>query len=277
MPQVTLKKQNEVVIAATSDLHGCLEGIRQVCDDNKVDILIIAGDIQPADIQYHCNDTACGRWFRNKFFNLIKKLKCEVVAIPGNHDFWLRSFIHGNFGTPEERKEKFFIPDNFHLLAESEVTIKGLRIYGTPWVPWISGHWCFEAEEKELVWKWKQIPEGIDILVTHTPPRYDNHKKPPEEDAESLVRHRNRAGIDTASEKMVYYEQEEPVPEVAKALCEEKTDQDATGYDTRHRPKGTLAAGLGQRPNRRGESLRQASASSARKQLTTVWQLYHRI
>lgn len=31
---------------------------------------------------------------------------------------------------------------------------------------------------------------------------------------------------------------------------------------------GTLAAGLGQRPNRRGESLRQASASLARKQLT---------
>ena len=175
MPQVTLKKQNEIVIAATSDLHGYLEGIRQVCNDNNVDILIIAGDIQPADIQYHCNDTACGHWFRNKFFNLIKKLKCEVVAIPGNHDFWLRSFIQGDFGTPEERKEKFFIPDNFHLLAESEVTIKGLRIYGTPWVPWISGHWCFEAEEKELVWKWKQIPEGIDILVTHTPPRYENH------------------------------------------------------------------------------------------------------
>ena len=90
----------------------------------------------------------------------------------------------------------------------------------------------------------------------------------PEEDAGSLVRHRNRAGVDTASEKMVYYAPKETVPEVAKTPCEEKTAQNATGHDTRHRPKGTLAAGLGQRSNRRGESLRQAFASSARKQVT---------
>ena len=176
MPQVSLRKQNDVVIAATSDSHGYLEGIKQVCDDNKVDILVIAGDIQPADIQYHCNDTACGHWFRNKFFRLVKKLKCEVVAIPGNHDFWLRSLINGNFGAIEECKKKFFIPDNLHLLCDSEVTIKGKRIYGTPWVPWISGRWCFEADtEESLQNKWDIIPEDIDILVTHTPPRYDNN------------------------------------------------------------------------------------------------------
>lgn len=165
-------KNNRVVIAATSDLHGYLEGIEEVCREKKADILVIAGDIQPADIMYHCNDTACGRWFRNKFFALVKKLKCEVVAIPGNHDFWLRSLLRGDFGTMEDCKKKFFIPDNFYLLCDSEITLKGLRIYGTPWVPYISGHWCYEckdaSEEKE---RFDLIPDGIDILVAHTPPR----------------------------------------------------------------------------------------------------------
>ena len=175
MQKMSLPHRPEVIIAATSDLHGYLDGIEQTCKENNVDILIIAGDIQPAEIQYHCNDTACGHWFRNRFFKLMKKLKCEVVAIPGNHDFWLRSLIHGSLGTPEECKKKYFIPDNFHLLCDSEVTIKGLRIYGTPWVPWISGHWCYEATEDELSRKWSHIQEGIDILVTHTPPKYINN------------------------------------------------------------------------------------------------------
>ena len=168
MPQVTLKKQNEIVIAATSDLHGHLEGIRQVCDDNNVDILIIAGDIQPADIYYHCNDTACGHWFRNTFFKKVKSLDCEVVAIPGNHDFWLNSLLHGEFGTPSYCTSKFFIPDNFHLLCDSEIIIKGLRIFGSPWVPFINGRWCFERHS--LLNTWDAIPDGLDVLVTHTPP-----------------------------------------------------------------------------------------------------------
>lgn len=174
--QKSQKRNNdEIIIAATSDLHGYLEGIKQTCKENKVDILIIAGDIQPADIYHHCNDTACGHWFRNKFFHLVKELDCEVVAIPGNHDFWLRSLIKGAYGTPEECKSKFFIPDNLHLLCDSEVSITGLRIYGTPWVPYINGRWCYEASDDELIEHWNNIPDGIDILVTHTPPRYKNH------------------------------------------------------------------------------------------------------
>lgn len=160
------------VVVATSDIHGFLEGIQEVCKNRNADILVVAGDIQPADITYHCNDTACGSWFRNKFFRLVKKLKCEVVAIPGNHDFWLRSLIDGNFGSYEECKKKYFIPDNFHLLNDSEITLKGLRIYGTPWVPRINGHWCYENFEQNLVSEFEKIPEGLDILITHSPPRH---------------------------------------------------------------------------------------------------------
>ena len=91
--------------------------------------------------------------------------------------------------------------------------------------------------------------------------------KTPEEDAESLVRHMNRAGL-TSDERNDTMYSKKSFKEVGKALREEQTVNDPTERNTRHRPKGTLAAGLGQRSNRRGESLRQASASSARLQLT---------
>ena len=169
-PQMSLPRHNGVVIAATSDLHGLLDGIKQVCNDNSVDVLVLDGDIQPAEIIYHCNDTACGQWFRNQFFRLVRKLHCEVVAIPGNHDFWLRSLLAGEFGTLDECRKKYMIPSNFHLLCDSEVTVCGLRFYGTPWVPWISGHWCYETQEASLATKWEEIPDGVDVLVAHTPP-----------------------------------------------------------------------------------------------------------
>lgn len=174
LTQASSKNDKETVIVATSDIHGYLEGIKDICKNRKADILVIAGDIQPADIYFHCNDSACGSWFRNKFFNLVKKLDCEVVAIPGNHDFWLRSLLRGDFGTYDECKQKYFIPDNFHLLCDNEITVKGLRIYGTPWVPWISGHWCWEDYEPNLKAVYDKIPKDLDILVTHTPPRHEN-------------------------------------------------------------------------------------------------------
>ena len=45
----------------------------------------------------------------------------------------------------------------------------GLKIYGSPWCPDLSG-FAFYAPEPDLVSRWSEIPSGIDILVTHTPP-----------------------------------------------------------------------------------------------------------
>ena len=42
-----MQNNGEIVIAATSDVHGNLEGIEQVCRDKNVDVLVIAGDIEP--------------------------------------------------------------------------------------------------------------------------------------------------------------------------------------------------------------------------------------
>lgn len=152
--------ENPLVIAATSDIHGCLEGIQEVCATGKVDILVIAGDIEPADII-----VSKPYWFEHKFFNLISKLDCEVIAIPGNHDFWLSSKY-----LAITRNENNVYPRNFHLLIDEEIIVKGLRFYGSPWVPFINGGWCFEEEDDDLIDRFNMIPDGVDVLISHSPP-----------------------------------------------------------------------------------------------------------
>ena len=48
------------------------------------------------------------------------------------------------------------------------IEIEGLSIYGTPWCPDLSG-FAYYATEEELIEKWKGIPTGVDVLITHTP------------------------------------------------------------------------------------------------------------
>lgn len=149
-------------IAATSDIHGCLSGIEQVVKDRGVELLCIAGDIHPCEIGVNADE-----WFRRKFFRMVKKLPCEVVAIPGNHDFWIHDML--SLGRLD-----LFSPENFHLLCNSEISINGFRIYGTPNVPYISGHWCWEGDDigGELEDVFSKIPEGLDMLLTHSPMRF---------------------------------------------------------------------------------------------------------
>ena len=149
-----------VRLAATSDLHGILEGIKEVCKKKEIDILAIAGDIQPAD-----PFKSTPYWFRYEFFPLVRELGCEVVAIPGNHDFYLASHYQEIKTSTHDS-----VPSNFHLLVDEGIELEGIKFYGTPWVPFINGRWCFEQSDSDLVDMFNQIPSGIDVLLTHTPP-----------------------------------------------------------------------------------------------------------
>ena len=156
-----MEGDGNIVIAATSDIHGHLEGIEQVCRDNKADVLVISGDIEPADMF-----TSKPYWFTRKFFPLMEDLGCEVVAIPGNHDFYLSSHYQ-SIKNGEDRS----VPKNFHILVDESIDIRGLKFYGTPWVPFIDGRWCFEKDDEDLTDYFKMIPQDADVLVAHTPPR----------------------------------------------------------------------------------------------------------
>lgn len=112
------------------------------------DILIHCGDFcsfQRSDLQTLDDADA---WF-------AESPATHVVCVGGNHDFPLQSrefrFAHALF------------------LEDALAVVAGLTIYGSPWCPDLSG-FAYYATSDQLLERWRQIPAGIDVLITHTPP-----------------------------------------------------------------------------------------------------------
>lgn len=146
-------------ICAFSDLHGNLDGL----DPQDADIVVIAGDVAPMKGWgvWHVNDQV--KWINKRFAAWCDKCPdAEIVLIPGNHDL---------FAQRDDVPTRPVWPKNVHFLMDGVVEIKGLRFAGSPWIPPISGKWAFEtADEDELGRRFAWIPEGVDVLVTHSPP-----------------------------------------------------------------------------------------------------------
>jgi len=98
------------------------------------------------------------------------------VVIAGNHDVSFHpEYYEKHWGAfhkkdkqnPEVIKKSL---TNCTYLEDSETTIEGIRIYGSPWQPAFGG-WAFNLERgKEIREKWDLIPENVDIVITHGPP-----------------------------------------------------------------------------------------------------------
>jgi Icc-related predicted phosphoesterase len=152
-------------IFAISDLHGQLNNL----DPSGNDIVVIAGDFAPLKRldKYGIYDQC--KWINTTFYEFTSKYpEIDFVITPGNHDLALdisKTFPHKDISL----KTRF--SENVHLLIDQEIEIKGLKIYGTPWVPIINYIWAFEADHIKLVEKFKNIPETLDILITYSPPR----------------------------------------------------------------------------------------------------------
>jgi Icc-related predicted phosphoesterase len=83
------------------------------------------------------------------------------VVVAGNHDW---SFVN----QPEEARR--LLGDAVYLEG-SGAEVAGLRFWGGPWQPEYND-WAFNLPPGEpLAEKWARIPDGLDVLVTHGPPR----------------------------------------------------------------------------------------------------------
>jgi Icc-related predicted phosphoesterase len=84
----------------------------------------------------------------------------DKVIIAGNHDFLFE----------KENALARSLLTNASYLEDSGIEVQGLKIWGSPWQPWFYD-WAFNLPRgAALAEKWRQISEGIDILVTHGPP-----------------------------------------------------------------------------------------------------------
>jgi Icc-related predicted phosphoesterase len=79
------------------------------------------------------------------------------IIIPGNHEFIL-----------EEPRSRSAIT-NAILLVDSGVEVEGLKIWGSPVTPLYGGAFG-KSRAEDCKKHWAQIPEDLDILVTHGPP-----------------------------------------------------------------------------------------------------------
>lgn len=146
-------------IVAISDTH-CMHRKVEVPEG---DILVHAGDI-----------SGRGKW--HTFVDFVQWMSEQShkhkVFILGNHD----GYSHGECKKWIADKH----PDaNIHLLFEEEVVLEGLKFYGSPWTPEFCNWHFMRPRGKSIARKWDQIPEDVDVLVTHGPPYGHNDVAPP--------------------------------------------------------------------------------------------------
>ena len=152
-------------IYAISDMHGRLEGL----DPQGADLVVVAGDfgIMYGWSERDLNDQVI--WVNTKLREWCASYpKTAFRLIPGNHDL---------FAEYPDLLSDVKWPENTKMLIDAVDEVEGLRVYGTPWVPHINGSWAFEEMRPgQLREKFSAIPKGVDILLTHTPPKI-RHKK----------------------------------------------------------------------------------------------------
>lgn len=147
-------------ITCISDLHGNLPDNIPECD-----VLVIAGDVCPDYLQtLYGNSVKVNKgeqkqslWLSEHFEPWLKCQRAKhIVGIAGNHDFVF--------------EKKFLVPElSWIYLEDSEVTIDGVKFYGTPWVPNLP-FWAFYGTERVLELRTKAIPDDVNVLISHGPP-----------------------------------------------------------------------------------------------------------
>lgn len=115
------------------------------------DVLIHAGDLTHMGLPEQI--AACDAFF-------ARQKHRDKIVIAGNHDFLFER-------RPQEARA---LIKHATYLEDSGTVAAGLRVWGSPWQPWFFD-WAFNLRtEAELEEKWARMPDGIDVLVTHSPP-----------------------------------------------------------------------------------------------------------
>lgn len=156
-----------------SDSHGYLPVLIE-----PFDVLFICGDITPAYHYYSRNVEAQKEWLLNDFKFWLERLpyrdeNSRVYIVPGNHDHVFermspefRSEIEDGLG----ERVKLLIHEESEFIFNDEISgEKKIRIFGTPYCK-IFYNWAFMLPDTDLQRLYQDIPEGIDVLITHDPP-----------------------------------------------------------------------------------------------------------
>ena len=85
------------------------------------------------------------------------------ILVPGNHDGCLES--PASFADLQRRFPAV------QIVVDAAVEIEGLRLWGSPWTPRFHSWFFMRARGADLAERWAQIPDDVDVLITHGPPK----------------------------------------------------------------------------------------------------------
>ena len=142
--------------------------------------------VPPGDILIHAGDFSVkGKQAEVKAFQqrLLSFGHRHKLVVAGNHEISFDTAkIEQNrhrfaerfpfLQAENHRQIKALIADHpgITYLENSMVEIEGLRIWGSPYqCKYLD--WAFQLTDKGLDSVWEGIPQGVDILVTHGPPK----------------------------------------------------------------------------------------------------------
>lgn len=133
-------------VAVTSDWHGYIPPEIPDCD-----LVLFAGDMGIGETFSHDPEVLVVDW------NNWMVDQPPMVAVAGNHDF------------ENQVKIMKFLP--WQYLEDEMVEVEGLKIWGSPWSNPFGYGWAFNMEEEDQVELFKQIPDDVDIIISHGPPK----------------------------------------------------------------------------------------------------------
>jgi Icc-related predicted phosphoesterase len=84
------------------------------------------------------------------------------VFVAGNHDLC----IERNLVTKID-----FMKNGIVYLENDYAEVEGIKIWGSPFTPTFGEGWAFNKKRSALHDIWKEIPDDVDIVVVHGPPK----------------------------------------------------------------------------------------------------------
>lgn len=154
-------------VYALSDQHHHLHNVRVP----ECDLLLVGGDNFP-DYPPGARDRVGSGpqtrrqldYFTSEWLTWRAKQPAKnCVVCFGNHDYCGET-LHAN------KESHVKLNDATTSVVDGLVEVDGLKIWLTPWSSQFRD-WAFMAEDWWLLDHYKAIPEGIDILVSHQPPK----------------------------------------------------------------------------------------------------------
>lgn len=120
--------------------------------------------VPEGDFLIHCGDFS-GAGTERDLRSFAKWMEAQPhkhkIAIPGNHDTVVE----------EEPIFSKLVMGTTHMLIDEAIELEGLKFYGSPWTPQF-GRWSYMLPKEAMKYMWEKIPEKLDVLITHGPPKY---------------------------------------------------------------------------------------------------------